>query len=192
MVPPVSFGPNHSDRTVFSPAMSEARLSPTSYVVLGLVETMQPATPYEMKRAAASGVSQIWSLPHTQLYSESARLAKLGYVDEQREPGGRRRRIYRLTPQGSRALDAWRDETTTELYELRDAGLLRLFFGADPRRLAPVQLEAHERKLRAYEELRRSGEGQLPEAARLTLDAGIGHEREYIRFWSGLRGGAER
>lgn len=167
--------------------MPEIRLTSTSYVVLMLIERLQPATPYDLKRAAALGVSQLWSLPHTQLYSECPRLAEAGYLSERREESGRRRRIYRLTSAGRRALDAWRSEPTTELYELRDAGLLKLFAGADPGALAVAQVTAHEERLRAYEEIRDAGAADVPEGIRLALEAGIGHEREYIRFWSRLR-----
>ena len=30
------------------------------------------------------------------------------------------------------------------------------------------------------------GLGDVPEGTRLALEAGIGHEREYVRFWSKL------
>ena len=170
--------------------MATARLTPTSYVVLGLIEQMQPASPYDLKRAVSMGVGQFRSLPHTQLYSECGRLAEAGLLSERREEGGRRRRIYRLTKAGEEALERWRAEATSDLYELRDAGLLKLFFGADARKLAPRQLEAHEERLREYE-------GQLEECLRMkapegvvhAIEAGIGHEREYVRFWKRLGGG---
>jgi PadR family transcriptional regulator, regulatory protein AphA len=167
------------------PAMS-IRLTPTSYVVLGLVEHLGTATPYDLKQAATLGVGNFWSLPHTQLYSEPARLAAAGHLEERRERAGRRRRLYTLTDSGRAALDEWRDEPTADTYEIRDAGLLRLYFGADPAALAEVQLEAHIERLRLFESFR---EADVPEGARLVLEAGIGHEREYARFWSALRDG---
>jgi DNA-binding PadR family transcriptional regulator len=167
--------------------MAETRLTPTSYVVLGLIEQMEPASPYDLKRAVSMGVGQFWSLPHTQLYAECGRLAEDGLLSERREEGGRRRRIYRLTGSGKDALERWRSEPTSDLYELRDAGLLKLFFGADARKLAPRQLEAHEERLREYE-------AQLEECRKMkaapgvmhAIEAGIGHEREYVRFWKRL------
>jgi PadR family transcriptional regulator AphA len=167
--------------------MAQTRLTPTSYVVLGLIEQMQPASPYDLKRAAAMGVGQFWSLPHTQLYSECGRLAEAGYLSERREESGRRRRIYRLKASGKDALDRWRAEPTSELYELRDAGLLKLFFGADPKKLAPDQLEAHEGRLREYEaQLEQCRQMNAPGGIIHAIEAGIGHEREYVRFWSTL------
>lgn len=167
--------------------VSVIRLTPTSYVVLGLVEQMRAATAYRLKQTVALGLGEFWSLPHTQLYSECRRLAEAGLLSERRESTGRRRRLYRLTAAGGRALEEWRSEPTEELYELRDAGLLKLYFGADPATLAGPQLEAHEHKLRWYEEMREAAGDHAPEGALLALEAGIGHEREYIRFWSRLR-----
>ena len=74
--------------------MSTVRLTPTSYVVLGLLERLQPATPYDLKRAAQLGVSNLWSLPHAQLYVEPARLAAAGLLSERQEAGSRRRKRY--------------------------------------------------------------------------------------------------
>jgi DNA-binding PadR family transcriptional regulator len=168
--------------------MTVTRLTPTSYVVLGLIEYMQPASPYDLKRAATLGVGQFWSLPHTQLYSECGRLAEAGLLSERREESGRRRRLYRLTKAGKKELDQWRRQPTGELYELRDAGLLKLFFGADPKTLAPRQLESHEAKLREYEtQLEECRRIDAPEGVIHAIEAGIGHEREYVRFWTRLR-----
>jgi PadR family transcriptional regulator AphA len=169
--------------------MTETRLTATSYVVLGLIEQMQPASPYDLKLAVAMGVGQFWSLPHTQLYAECARLAEAGLLAERREESGRRRRIYRLNATGKEALDSWRAEPTGDLYELRDAGLLKLFFGADPKRLAPRQLDAHQAKLREYEaQLEECRRIEAPAGVMHAIEAGIGHEREYVRFWSKLGG----
>jgi DNA-binding PadR family transcriptional regulator len=167
--------------------MAVTRLTPTSYVVLGLIEQMEPASPYDLKLAVAAGVGEFWSLPHTQLYSECGRLAEAGLLSEKREESGRRRRIYRLTKAGREALDRWRAEPTGELYELRDAGLLKLFFGADPKLLAPQQLEAHEARLREYEaQLEQCRRIDAPAGVMHAIEAGIGHEREYVRFWKRL------
>ena len=70
--------------------MQEIRLTPISFIVLGLLSWAEKATPYELKRMAAS-LSDLWSVQHTQLYGEPARLAKAGYLSEQQEATGRRR-----------------------------------------------------------------------------------------------------
>src|ERR1700722_3047355 len=98
--------------------VSSVRLSTTSYVVLGLVEMCQPATPYDIKRVAEVSVANFWTVAHTQLYSECSRLAREGLLDEEQEQTGRRRKLYRLTDAGRAALDAWRGEPVGEDFEL--------------------------------------------------------------------------
>jgi DNA-binding PadR family transcriptional regulator len=167
---------------------ADIRLTPTSYIVLGLLARAGEATPYELKGMVAAGVGNFWSLQHAQLYSEPERLARAGYLVEEREAGGRRRKRYSLTPAGRRALAEWVAAPTEELTELRDPGLLKLFFEADPEPLARAQLAVHERKLAEYEAIRSAdpGTGAPGRGPRLTLEAGIAHEREWIRFWRRL------
>jgi PadR family transcriptional regulator AphA len=165
-------------------AMSTPRLSDTSYAVLGLLDLFEPATPYQLKQVAQVSIFHFWSIPHTQIYTECGRLAEAGLLDERREERGRRRRVYRLTPAGRKALREWRADPNTDLYELRDPGVLKLFCGADPVPLAMAQLERHERRLHSYQELLEQTD--MSEGMRLSLDSGIGHEREYVRFWSRL------
>jgi PadR family transcriptional regulator, regulatory protein AphA len=165
--------------------MATPRLSNTSYAVLGLLDLFEPATPYQLKQIAQVSIFHFWSIPHTQLYTECARLAEAGLLDERREESGRRRRVYRLSAAGRRGLREWRADPNTDLYELRDPGLLKLFCGADPASLAEKQLERHERRLHSYEELLEQTD--MAEGIRLALESGIGHEREYVRFWSRLR-----
>jgi len=171
--------------------MAELRLTPTSYIVLGLLDRWGEATPYDLKKAVSAGVGNLWTVQHAQLYSEPERLAAAGLMRERREAGGRRRRHYTLTAKGRRALERWQATPTGDLTELRDPGLLRLFFGADPAVIAPVQLEAHRARLAEYEALRAATPADVPAGPRLSLEAGIGHEREWVRFWSRLAGDAE-
>jgi PadR family transcriptional regulator, regulatory protein AphA len=162
--------------------VAEQRLTDTSYAVLGLLDQWGPATPYQLKQVAQVSIFHFWSIPHTQIYTECARLAKAGLLTESREAGGRRRRIFELSSPGREALEQWRRDLDTDLYELRDPGLLKLFCGADPKPLAKAQLERHERRLATYEGM--LGDGEMPAGMRLALESGIGHEREYVRFWS--------
>lgn len=155
--------------------------------MLGLLEMSGEATPYELKQAVAVTLGNFWSVQHAQLYSEPERLAKAGYLSERREEGGRRRRRYSLTAKGKGALEEWRETPTEQLSELRDLALLKLFFGADPAELGEVQLEAHRRKLAEYEVMRRMDPGDGARGPWLALDSGIGHEREWVRFWQRLR-----
>jgi len=161
--------------------MSSPRLTETSYIVLGLLERAGSATPYDLERFARISVFNFWRVPHTQLYSECARLAEAGRLRERREENGRRRRFYTLAAQGRNELAFWRSEPTEQLHETRDPGTLKLFFGGDAAVLASAQLTAHKRKLGELEQADRDNP-EIPDGMRLALDAGIGHEREFIRF----------
>jgi DNA-binding PadR family transcriptional regulator len=163
--------------------MQEMRLSAVSYVVLGFVAWAGEATPYRLKQLVAGSVGNFWTLQHAQLYTEPERLAKAGYLTEERERGGRRRKLYKVTDKGRRALEDWRAEPTGAIPELRSPALLKLFFGAEPSALAPLQIEAHSRKLAEYEAIRASMPQSVPEGPRLALDAGIASTRQQIRWW---------
>ena len=169
--------------------MKDIRLTPTSYIVLGLLMQVDEATPYDLKAMVAGGIGNLWSLQHTQLYAEPERLAGAGYLTETREDGGRRRKLYSITPAGRDTFRAWLSaELGSELPELRDIGLLKVFFGADPRPIAIGQLRAHREKLREYQELEQALSGTELAGPVSTLGAGIGHEREWIRYWADLAG----
>lgn len=165
----------------------QARLTPVSYIVLGLVARAGEATPYALK-GMAEAIRDLWSVQHAQLYSEPERLARAGLLTEEREEGGRRRKRYRLTDAGREAFEAWLRTPTTGFTELRDPGLLQLCLGAQPGPVARAQLDVHRRKLAEYEQLHASTAAELPLGQRLTLESGIGHEREWVRFWSALAG----
>jgi PadR family transcriptional regulator, regulatory protein AphA len=166
--------------------MQEPRLTPTSYIVLGLVNWAGEATPYRLKQLVAGSVGNFWSLQHAQLYTEPERLTKGGYLTEERERTGRRRKLYKITPRGRRALDAWRTDPTDAIPELRAPAILKLFFGADPAALAPLQVEAHRRKLAEYEEIRDAMPADIPPGPRLALDAGIESTRQQIEWWEAV------
>jgi DNA-binding PadR family transcriptional regulator len=165
----------------------DIRLTPTSYIVLGLIGAAGRATPYDLKRVHQQGIGGFWSLNHAQLYAEPERLAAAGYLSVEREEGGRRRKLYELTDRGREAFSDWLASPTDEFTELRDPGLLQLFFGAAQGPLAEVQRRIHADRLASYEQLHASADG-WPEGARLVLESGIGHEREWLRFWEGVGG----
>ncbi|HEY7454211.1 MAG TPA: PadR family transcriptional regulator [Thermoleophilaceae bacterium] len=166
--------------------MQELKLTPTSYIVLGLLEFGGESTPYGLKQLMAGTVGHFWTLQHAQLYTEPERLAAAGYLTETREQTGRRRRLYAITEDGRAALAAWRDDPATGRAELREPALLKLFFGADSKRLAAAQLPAHRAKLEEYEAIRAGMPADVPPGPRQALEVGIRYEREFIDFWEGL------
>lgn len=167
-------------------AMSTPRLSETSYIVLGMLELVPSATPYDLKQISKHSTMSFWTVPHAQLYKECARLASEGLLNEEREEGGRRRRVYSATEQGRQALEAWRNEPIRQRKAVRDEAVLKLFLGADPAKIAPHQLAGHEERLRRWEALHEVIVDLAPRGPVLALEAGIGHERESVRFWSAL------
>jgi DNA-binding PadR family transcriptional regulator len=185
-------------------ADSPAHLTSTSYLVLGLIEREGPSTPYELKRHVAATIGHFWSFPHALLYKEPARLVELGLLTEEREENGRRRRLFSITGRGGAALQAWLGQPAQEPTELRDAGLLQLFFAdlgsIDARRaLAIAQLAIHRAVLARYEDDRRAEvmPNGSDSAARtvehwrgVTLPMGLLYERAAVEFWEGVAAGA--
>jgi DNA-binding PadR family transcriptional regulator len=136
----------------------------------------------------AGSVGYFWSFPHSQLYSEPARMAEAGLVQEQREESGRRRRVFSITDAGRTELDDWLARPTAGLPDIRDVGLLKLFFsdltGADQiRTLANSQREAHEERLTFYQGLT---SGPPQSAAEATIGLGIAWERAAAAFWASI------
>jgi PadR family transcriptional regulator, regulatory protein AphA len=186
--------------------MSTERLTPTSYLVLGLLAREGPSTPYELERHVRATLGNFWSFPHTLLYTEPPRLAGLALVTETREAEGRRRRVFAITETGSSALAAWLDRPSGARTELRDPGLLQLFFAdltsAEARlRLAREQLAIHRAKLTAYEQdaglERRPGRSALGQRTvehwrGETLAMGLLYEDAAVRFWDRVVEGPPR
>jgi PadR family transcriptional regulator, regulatory protein AphA len=165
---------------------NEVNLTPTSVIVLGLLDWRGPATPYELKQAAAESIGHFWTFQHAQLYTETERLAKAGLLSETREDGGRRRKHYSLTAKGRKALADWRSEPVTEVPEMRHLAVLKLFMGADPKAVGDAQAAAHEAKLHEYYEIRKLDDGDEPRGPWIALESGIEFERNMIRLWRGL------
>lgn len=165
----------------------ERELTPTSYIVLGLLAD-EPGTPYDLKARIAAGVGSFWTVQHAQLYTETARLAREGFLDEHREAEGRRRKTYSITKAGKTALAAWvAEDAVSDLPEVRDPGLLKLYLGADTKALAAAQAAAHKARLQEWENLKIALSAYaVPEGPGLALEAGLAYERMAVKFWSSL------
>lgn len=167
-------------------------LTPTSYVVLGIATLLGPCTPYEMEQWVAASLGHFWSFPRSQLYSEPPRLVEAGLLDEEREQTGRRRRRFAVRPQGREALQAWLAVPDGQLTEIRDLGLLRLFFGSaaagktDVSASARAQAESHRGQLALYEQLRTL---DLEPHVLATLRLGVAYEQAAVAFWESVADG---
>ena len=180
--------------------MSTERLTPTSHLVLGLLAREGPSAPYDLERHVRATLGNFWSFPHTLLYSEPPRLAGMSLVTETRETEGRRRRVFRITPAGEAALGSWLDRPSGASTELRDLGLLQLFFAdlashESRLRLAEQQLAIHQAKLSTYQEDARlerrpggprGGERTVEHWRGETLPMGVLYEAAAVDFWTGV------
>lgn len=172
------------------PSGIPARLSPTSYVVLGTIALRGPSTPYDLKRAVGHSVGYFWPFPHAQLYSEPKRLAGLGLLTVASESGGRRRHVYRITDDGLAALRAWLAEPTHEQMQVRDIAEMKLFFSElarprDLRALAAEQVAQHRQRIAVYETMM-DRFGPRPELAGRLISLRLGLHIEYaaLEFWT--------
>lgn len=165
-------------------------LTPVSYMILGLVARDGPSTPYELKAAASRGIARLWQFPHSQLYSETTRLAQAGLLTEERETEGRRRRRYRITRAGRDALRDWLREPWQEPAQVRNLAVLQLFFsqfaGSEHLvELARTQAESHRARLTAAREAEKRllERGDRPQQLAV-LEYAMRHDRMAVDFWN--------
>jgi DNA-binding PadR family transcriptional regulator len=132
-------------------------VSPTGYVILGMLRH-QPRSGYEIKQVVDRSTRFFWAASYGQIYPELRKLAKAGLVEgEAQAQGGRKRTVHRLTAAGRKELRRWLSEDP-EVLEVRDEGLLKLFFAsAVPPERAIATVEArqryYERKLAQLREI---------------------------------------
>lgn len=131
------------------------KLSATAYVILGMVSG-QPRSGYEIKAAVDKTTRFFWAASYGQIYPELKRLSEAGLVRGADAPtGGRKRTVYEITPAGEAELKRWLREPP-QTFEMREEGLLKLFFAAVlPRREAVEILRAmRAHRLRVNAQLR--------------------------------------
>lgn len=120
-------------------------LSATGYVILGMVRE-GPRSGYEIKAAVDRSTRFFWAASYGQIYPELRRLSEAGLIAGSEAPtGGRRRTVYEITADGEEELRAWL-RRPPRTFELREEGLLKLFFAAA---LSPADAAATLRAMRA-------------------------------------------
>ena len=150
--------------------MSSDDLSLFSYEILGLVGRTG-AGAHDLLRLARRGRMLDWA-GESQYYAEPKRLARLGYLEAQKEPGKTRERtVYRLTEKGIDALRAYA-QTPATFTPLKSDPLLRLLI-ADL-----VGEDATIESLQALRQDLSDLRARLDESAR-AADA-LPHRREYL------------
>jgi len=124
-------------------------LSKTAYVILGMLG-LGKSTGYDIKALVDVSTRFFWAASYGQIYPELKRLEALGFIAAVQEPeDGRRRKAYRLTDEGRRALRDWLNSSDELHTELRHEGVLKFFF-ADA--LEPDEQLALVRRIRAHHE----------------------------------------
>jgi PadR family transcriptional regulator AphA len=130
-------------------------LSPTAYVILGMV-SREARSGYEIKAAVDSSTRFFWAASYGQIYPELKRLSEAGLVEGIDAPRGERKRtVYAITADGEAKLKDWLRQPP-ETAEMREEGLLKLFFaGVLPPEDAMATLRAmRERRLELVARLR--------------------------------------
>jgi DNA-binding PadR family transcriptional regulator len=122
------------------------QLSATAYVILGMIRGA-PKSGYEIKAAVDGTTRFFWAASYGQIYPELKRLAEAGLIRGVDSPtGGRRRTVYEITADGEEELVVWLRQPPST-FEMREEGLLKLFF-ADA--LPPAEAVEILRAMRAH------------------------------------------
>ena len=104
-------------------------LSPTAYVILGMLRD-EPRCGYEIKAAVDNSTRFFWAASYGQIYPELRKLSEAGLIKGRSDARGDRKRVeFRLTAAGREQLRSWL-RRPPETFELRDEGLLKLFFSS--------------------------------------------------------------
>lgn len=98
------------------------------YIILGLLGA-HPMSGYDIKRAFDRSLATYWNAGNSQIYTTLKALATQGQVESEiiQQDGRPNRRVYRLTPAGRAALDAWLREPVPPRFT-KDEFLTKLFF----------------------------------------------------------------
>jgi len=125
-------------------------LTPTARVILGMLK-LGVLTGYDIKKAIDTSTRFFWGASFGQIYPELRKLRDAGLIAGRDVPRGQvKRTVYSLTPAGEQALHDWLTDTESFTFEMRDEGLLRLFFGDA---LSREQVVANLRAQQGYLEL---------------------------------------
>jgi DNA-binding PadR family transcriptional regulator len=119
-------------------------LSSTAHVILGML-SWKPMSGYDVKATVDGSTRFFWAASYGQIYPELRRLADAGLIEsEDGSQGGRRRTVFRITAAGREQLRTWLAiEPAT--FEMRDEGLLKLFFASASPAAAVAALAAKRR-----------------------------------------------
>ncbi|MBV9311291.1 MAG: PadR family transcriptional regulator [Solirubrobacterales bacterium] len=164
-------------------AEAPPELSATGQVILGMI-ALGKQTGYDIKQLVDKSTRHFWAASYGQIYPELRKLEEKGLVRGSSEPsGGRARTVYELTAEGHRALEQSLAPSEEPLFELRDEGMLKLFFSdLAPDRQLEIVVAIRRRQERKLEQLRAVGAAMddAPSGPRLTLAAGMAMTQAFL------------
>ena len=149
-------------------------LSPTAYVILGMLRD-GPRCGYEIKSAVDNSTRFFWAASYGKIYPELRKLSEAGLIEGRPDARGDRKRVeFKLTAAGRGELGSWL-RRPPETFELRDEGLLKLFFSG------AVEPEDAAATLRAMREHHRAVVERLREIEPNATAAGDGYPLLVLR-----------
>jgi PadR family transcriptional regulator AphA len=164
------------------------QLAVPAYVVLGMVQ-LGARSGYAIKNTVQQSIRFFWTISQAQIYPSLQVLEGAGFISGKADPQGRRpRRTYEITEPGRAALAEWLSRDDPMPLELRDTGMLKLFFADALDRDQAVALlhsvrERSEHRvamLRAIEPVAKAAEDEGNVYPHLTLDLGLAYHNAII------------
>lgn len=163
-------------------------LSVPEHVLLGMVG-LGARSGYEIKQMVEQSIRFFWTISQAQIYPGLSRLEQAGLVAGESDPqGSRPRRVYRLTASGREELVRWLTDGEPMPFELRDHGMLKLFFADilsrdEAREILHAVRERSEERIRALRAIEAAASDE--EAAgnyypALTLRLGLAYHQAMI------------
>lgn len=166
------------------PASNTAiKLTPTSYLVLGMVR-LGVSSGYRIKQAADQSTQNFWPTSLATVYPELARLEGAGLLSRRSNPqGGRARSAYAITEAGAATLDTWLRSAKVAPVQIRDEAMLKLFMADALDREAQLEL------IRRLRERDRQKAAELRDEIVPRAEALEAHGVHYVAAAARLAGG---
>jgi len=151
-----------------------------AYVILGKLRVLGGGSGYDVKRDVDDALRFFWTISQAQIYPVLSDLERAGLVEGKAEPRGRRqRRVFNLTGDGEEALREWLREEEPLSFELRDEGMLKLFFADVLERDEALALV---RRIRGRQERILARLETIEPRAVTAADAGVGFPLHTLRW----------